>query len=53
MPHELAWNMGTTMSTHEPLESASASGSAAVSACSTLERCVYMTPFGSPVVPLV
>ena len=53
MPQLLAWNSGTTGSMVSLAEVPSASFELAISACSTLERCEYSTPLGSPVVPEV
>src|SRR5512139_723973 len=50
-PHALTWNMGTTGRTTSRAETLSASGSAAASVCSTVERWLYRTPLGLPVVP--
>ena len=51
IPQLLAWNSGTTGSIVSRALVPSASELFAISACSTLERCEYNTPFGSPVVP--
>src|ERR1700758_5407107 len=51
MPQLLAWNSGTTGSMVSPAPAPSESPVLAISACMTLERCEYSTPFGSPVVP--
>ena len=53
MPQLLAWNSGTTGSIVSPALAPSESPVLAISACSTLERCEYNTPLGSPVVPEV
>src|ERR1700761_1881481 len=53
MPQLLAWNSGTTGSMVSDADVPSASLLLASSACSTLERCEYNTPLGSPVVPEV
>ena len=52
-PQLLAWNSGTTGSMVSLAEVPSASFVLAMKECSTLERCEYSTPFGSPVVPEV
>ncbi|MGY4486336.1 hypothetical protein ACVWWR_005527 [Bradyrhizobium sp. LM3.2] len=51
MPQLLAWKSGTTGSMVSEALVPSASTLFAISACSTLERCEYSTPLGSPVVP--
>src|SRR5579871_1948070 len=51
MPQLLAWNSGTTGSIVSLAQAPSESPVLAISACSTLERCEYNTPLGSPVVP--
>ena len=53
MPQLLAWNSGTTGSMVSSALAPSESPLLAISACSTLERCEYSTPLGSPVVPEV
>ena len=53
MPQLLAWNSGTTGSMVSLALAPSESPELAISACSTLERCEYSTPLGSPVVPEV
>ena len=53
MPQLLAWNSGTTGSIVSAAFAPSESPVLAISACSTLERCEYNTPLGSPVVPEV
>src|SRR5580700_4269373 len=53
MPQLLAWNSGTTGSMVSPAPAPSESPVLAISACMTLDRCEYSTPFGSPVVPEV
>src|SRR5690348_14980078 len=53
MPQLLAWNSGTTGNMTSLAEVPSASLELAMKEWSTLERCEYKTPFGSPVVPEV
>ena len=53
MPQLLAWNSGTTGSIVSAALAPRESPVLAISACSTLERCEYNTPLGSPVVPEV
>src|SRR3979411_278089 len=53
MPQLLAWNNGTTGSIVSPALAPRESPVLAIRACSTLERCEYNTPLGSPVVPEV
>jgi hypothetical protein len=53
MPQLLAWNNGTTGSIVSFDVAPSASPLLAIIECSTLERCEYSTPLGSPVVPEV
>src|SRR4030081_801131 len=53
IPQLLAWNNGTTGSIVSLAFAPSESPVLAISACSTLERCEYNTPLGSPVVPEV
>jgi hypothetical protein len=53
MPQALTWNIGTTGRMLSPAEQFSASGSAAAKVCSTVERWLYSTPLGLPVVPEV
>ena len=50
-PHALTWNIGTTGRMTSRAETFSASGRAAASVCSTVERWLYSTPLGLPVVP--
>ncbi len=51
MPHALAWNIGTIMSTRSRSERPIALGVVAANECRNDERCEYTTPFGFPVVP--
>ena len=53
IPHALAWNCGTIVTTRSSCESASASVMHAHVECRASARWEYRTPFGSPVVPLV
>ena len=53
MPQAFTWNMGTTGKATSRADMFKASGRAAAYACSTVERWVYSTPFGWPVVPEV
>src|SRR5262245_2622849 len=52
-PHALTWTLGTTGSTVSARDSPSVSGSADTIECSIVERWLYTTPLGRPVVPLV
>jgi hypothetical protein len=49
----LAWNSGTTVRIESRATSPNASAAQAASACNTVERWLYITPFGLPVVPEV
>src|SRR5580693_6124217 len=51
IPQLLAWNSGTTGSIVSPAPAPRESPVLAIKACSTLDRCEYNTPLGSPVVP--
>src|SRR6185437_10153813 len=51
IPHALAWNIGTMSRTRSRSDRLSAVGVVAASECRYIERCVYATPFGLPVVP--
>ena len=53
MPQALTWNIGTTGRMQSRADRASESGSAPAQACSSVERWLYSTPLGLPVVPLV
>jgi hypothetical protein len=53
MPQALPWNMGTTGSSRSYWFSPSASPEHTPSECRNVERWLYTTPFGQPVVPLV
>ncbi len=50
-PHAFAWNIGTTGSTVSLSLRPSESARQTVMACKTLDRWLYTTPFGLPVVP--
>src|SRR5881392_1133952 len=50
-PHALTWNIGTTGRITSVAEQLSASGKAIAKVCSIVERWLYRTPFGFPVVP--
>src|ERR1044072_8234170 len=52
-PHALTWNIGTTGSTTSRADKFSASGRQAAYVCSMVERWLYSTPLGLPVVPEV
>ena len=52
-PQALTWNIGTTGMTESRSLIPRPSDWLAPSACRTVERCEYRTPFGLPVVPLV
>ena len=52
-PHAFAWNIGTTGRTVSRSVSPMHAAWFTPMACSTIERCEYSTPLGSPVVPLV
>ena len=53
MPQALPWNMGTTGSTRSYWLSPRASPEDTPSVCRNVDRWLYTTPFGMPVVPLV
>lgn len=50
-PHAAAWNIGTTGNMTSVPEQPRLSGIAATIAWNTVERWLYTTPFGAPVVP--
>jgi hypothetical protein len=50
-PHALTWNIGTTGRITSLAEQLSASGKAIAKVCRIVERWLYSTPFGLPVVP--
>ena len=52
-PQALAWNIGTIGKTVSPGPTLHAVAEVAASACRKVERCVYATPLGEPVVPEV
>ncbi len=52
-PHPMAWNIGTIPQTASTADRLMASVMAWVMVCRYVERFVYMTPLGLPVVPLV
>ena len=53
IPQALPWNMGTTGSRRSYWLSPRASPEHTPSECRNVERWLYTTPFGRPVVPLV
>ncbi|MCY1362035.1 hypothetical protein D9M69_487330 [compost metagenome] len=53
MPQALAWNMGTASSSVICEHTPKVSGAHSISECSTVERWLYSTPLGLPVVPEV
>ena len=52
-PHALAWNIGTTGKMMSLSRAPSESAVIAPNVCKYVERWLYTTPFGLPVVPLV
>ena len=52
-PQALAWNIGTTGRITSASQTPTPSAIIAPNECSTVERWLYTTPFGLPVVPLV
>ena len=52
-PHPFAWNIGTTSSTQSRSLNPMAPFSATTTEWRTVERWLYSTPLGAPVVPLV
>ena len=52
-PHALAWNMGTTGKMMSRSDAPRESAIMAPKVCRVIDRCVYTTPLGFPVVPEV
>ena len=53
MPHTLAWNIGTITSIRSFSLSARVAVEVIITECRYVERWLYITPLGLPVVPLV
>ena len=51
MPQALTWNMGTDNKTESRAQSAKPSAAQMANECSKVERWLYKTPLGLPVVP--
>ncbi len=51
MPHALTWNIGTIISSRS--DSSSRNAPQTPKQCSQMDRWLYTTPLGSPVVPVV
>ena len=52
-PQALTWNIGTIGMSTSRSDRASASAVSAITECSSVDRWLYTTPFGLPVVPEV